>query len=123
MDEIVRRVWFRDILPTAWQEHYLSRPVEGEKVRIVLNVGLEPCLELVSSYLKTGETQGDTAVERRHIKMKANNYLLYDGEMYRRTTHGLRFVPKIEDRMKIIKGLHDELSCKFFFFFVFRFRK
>lgn len=90
--------------------HFLSRSAEEEKVLMVLNVGLEASLEKLYSYLNSGIAEASTSEERRHTKIRANNYLLFDGEMYRRTIHSLRFIPRVEERMRIIKGLHDEIG-------------
>ena len=89
---------------------YLSRPVQGKVDMMVLNIGMEEDLAAVYKYLETGMTGAETQAERRSIKMKAKKYLVHEGEIYRRTARGLRYVPKVEARLRIMKGLHDEIG-------------
>lgn len=89
---------------------YLSRPVEEHEVTMVMDIGIEEDLAAVQTYLSTGVVFGETHGERRATKMKAKKYLVHEGDMFRRTSKGLRFVPKVEERLRIMKGLHDEIG-------------
>lgn len=54
--------------------------------------------------------QGETSESRRIIKVKFENNLLFEGNLYRRTVHGLSFIRKVDDRASIMKGLHDRIG-------------
>ena len=60
---------------------YLSRPVQGKADVMVLRIGMKEDLTAVYKYLETGTEDAKTQAERRSIKIKAKNYLLYEGEM------------------------------------------
>ena len=44
------------------------------------------------------------------LKSKAKDYLVHDERLFRRTKYGILFVPHIEMRESILKGLHDEVG-------------
>ena len=71
---------------------------------------LESDLEAVAEYLSTRNVTGDTPSMNRAIKLKAENYLLHDGSLYRHTKKSLNYVPRNEKRLLIMKGLHGEIG-------------
>ena len=88
----------------------MSHPAEDEKILLIFNIGYKNSLEKMYYYLSTGEAQAEIPEVRRYIKMKTRNFMLYDSEMYRRTMHGLNFIPKFEARMRIMKVIHEEVG-------------
>lgn len=53
-------------------------------------------------YLSKGSVHVDKAKDMRLFKMKAKNELLYERELCRRTTYGLRFVPIVDERSLLV---------------------
>ncbi len=44
------------------------------------------------------------------MKKKAKEFLIHDERLFHRTKYGIRFLPHIEMRESILKGLHDEVG-------------
>ncbi len=44
------------------------------------------------------------------LKRKARDFLVNDERLFRRTKYSILFVPHIEMRGSILKGLHDEVG-------------
>ena len=88
---------------------YLSRPLE-EPSLLVIATGMDDELSGVMEYLTTGNVSGNSPSYRRAVKIKAKNFLVHKHELFRRTIKGLRYVPKKESRMGIMRGLHDEVG-------------
>ena len=87
---------------------YLSR--SSTEMGMVLSVRLEPDLKSVVEYLTTGMVKADSSKFAKAIKVRAKNYTMYDGNLYRRTANGLRFIPAEEERIIIMEGLHNEID-------------
>ena len=87
---------------------YLSRPVATDN--LVLTLELEPDLNSVAEYLSRGTINKASSTVARAIKVRAINYHMHDGDLYRRTAKELRFVPGEKARTSIMKGLHDEIG-------------
>ncbi len=60
---------------------------------MVLSMGLEPDLMSVVEYLMTGTVKADSSRFAKAIKVRATNYVMYRGKLYRLTAKGLRFIP------------------------------
>ena len=87
---------------------YLSRPVRS--VLVMKQENMEPSLMDILKYLSEGSVPGKDAKVARAIKARARNYLVYDQELYRRTSKGIRYIPGIQERSSIMTGLHDEIG-------------
>ena len=87
---------------------YLSR--SSAEVSMVLSIGLEPDLKSVVEYLTTGMVKADSSKFAKSIKAPAKNYVMYEGNLFRRTAKGLRFISAEEERMAMMEGLHDEID-------------
>ncbi len=42
--------------------------------------------------------------------MRAKNYIMQDGQLYRRIKKELRFIPAEKERIMIMEGIHDEIG-------------
>ena len=71
---------------------------------------LEPDLNSVAKYLSRGTTDRVYSSVARAVKVRAKNYRMHDGDLYRRTAKGLRFVPEEKARTSIMRGLHNEIG-------------
>ena len=87
---------------------YLSRPAAREK--LVLTMELEPDLNSVAEYLSGGAIDRASSCVARAVKIRAKNYHMHDGDLFRRTAKGFRFVPGERVRTSIMRGLHDEIG-------------
>ena len=87
---------------------YLSRPVARDN--LVLMLELERDLNSVAEYWSRGTIDRESSSVARAVKISAKNYHMNDGDLYRRTAKGLRFVPGEKARTSIMKGLHDEIG-------------
>ncbi len=77
---------------------------------MVLSMGIEPDLMSAVEYLTTGTVKADSSKFSRAIKVRAKNYVMYEGNLYRRTARGLRFIPAEEEQIVILEGLVDEIG-------------
>ena len=73
-------------------------------------VELEKDSSSVAEYLSRGTIDRTSSSVARAIKVRAKNYHMHDGDLYRRTAKGLRFVPGEKERISIMKGLKDEIG-------------
>ena len=88
---------------------FLSRPVE-EGIAMIMICNLEESMLAVVKYLSEGQLDGTSTSVRRAVRVRANNYLFYEDDLFRRTARGLRYVPSIEDRYSIMTALHDDIG-------------
>ena len=94
--------------PQNTNADYLSR--SSTKTDLVLSVGLGDDVKSVIEYLTTGMFTAEIPRFGKAIKVRAKNYVIYDGRLYRRTTKGLRFIPAEKERITMLKGFHDEIG-------------
>lgn len=87
---------------------YLSRP--AEEVLAVIEGQYEPELMAVTQYLTHFNCTGASPKVARAVKVRAKKYLCHEQILYRRTVNGLKYVPPLSDRPKIVQGLHDEIG-------------
>ena len=87
---------------------YLSR--SSTETDMVLSIGLEDDLKSVVEYLSIGMVTAESPSFAKEIKVRAKNYDMYDRQLYRRTTKGLRFIQTEQERIIIMEGLHDEVG-------------
>ena len=94
--------------PRSSNADCLSGPLEKEN--LVLTMGLESDWNSVAEYLSRGTTDRASSTVARAIKIRAKNYHMHGGELYRRTAKGLRFEQREKARISIMKGLHDDIG-------------
>ena len=70
-----------------------------------LDFDLEPQLLEIIKYLQDLSAQVD-----KRIKREAKKYVLWGLHLFRRTANGLRSIPAIYDRIKILRAFHDEIG-------------
>ncbi len=54
-----------------------------------------------------GAIEAKTLSNRKAIKIRLKNYVMYGHNVNRRTPKGLRYIPDEEKRLEILTGLHD----------------
>ena len=75
----------------------------------MLMIEQEPDLNFVAEYLLRGSIDRASSSVARAVKIRAKNYHTHDGDLYRRTAKGLRFVTGERGRESIMRGLHNEI--------------
>jgi len=64
----------------------------------------------VYRYLSDMPYQLGDAAGRRLVRKSATQFVLWDGQMFRRTKNGLRIILSIPDRVRALRFFHDELG-------------
>ncbi len=67
----------------------------------------------IARYLTTFETTGagpQSSGYASAIKRKSKNYFIGDGNLFRRTKKGARYIPNIDDRPDLLTALHDDIG-------------
>ena len=71
------------------------------------NQPFEANLKPIAYYLDNLSVVDESISITPELKKKAKDFLVHDERLFRRTKYGIRFVPHIEMRESILKGLHD----------------
>ncbi len=87
---------------------YLARPTDVGG--IVLHVPLGSDFDAVKQYLITGTIEAETSSTRKATKIRSKSYVIYDRNLYRRTSKGLPYVPDEEKRLEILTESHDDIG-------------
>ena len=87
---------------------FLSRL--AELIVIDENQRFEANLKAIAHYLDNLLAMDESISIMPVLKKKAKDFLVHDERLLRRTKCGIRFVPPIEMRGSILKGLHDEVG-------------
>ena len=73
------------------------------------NQPFEANIKAIAHYLDKLSVVDESISITVELKKKAKDFLVHDERLFRRIKHGIRFVPYIEIRESILKGLHDEV--------------
>ncbi len=74
------------------------------------NQPFEANIKAIAHYLDKLSVVDESISITVELKKKAKDFLVHDERLFRRIKHGIRFVPYIEIRESILKGLHDEVG-------------
>ena len=86
---------------------FSSRPVEFTVIDE--NRPFAANLKAIAHYLNNVSIVDESNSITTELK-KAKDILIHDERLFRRNKHGIRFVPYIEMRESILKGLHDDVG-------------
>ena len=68
---------------------------------------VEANLRATAHYLDNLSVGDESISMTPEVKKKAKDFLVHDERLFRRTKYGIRFLPYIEMKERILKGLHD----------------
>lgn len=71
---------------------------------------LEPHLRDTYLYLEGEEMEDQDADQRRRVRKNAKRFLSWNGNLFRRTKGGIRFIPPRSARVQILRMLHDNIG-------------
>ena len=74
------------------------------------NQPFEANLKAIAHYLHNLSVVNEFISITPELQKKAEDVLVHDERFFRRTKYGIQFVPHIEMRESILKGLHDEVG-------------
>ncbi len=87
---------------------FLSRPLK------LMVIGdhqtFEANLKAITHYLDNLSVVDEPISITPEVETKAKDFLVHYERLFRSTKYGIRFVPHIEMRERILKGLHDEFG-------------
>ena len=87
---------------------FLSRPVE--LVVIDDHQPFEANLKAIAHYLGNLSAVDEPISVTPEVKKKAKDFLVHDERLFRRKKYGISFLPYMEMRESILKGLYDEVG-------------
>lgn len=71
---------------------------------------IEPYLTDILRYLQGLDMEERDTKNRCRLRREAKRFLVWQGEVFLRSSNRLKLAPTFQPRLKIMKGLHDEIG-------------